>query len=86
MIHDVYTNIRQYSGATRPSREVDTRLPGLQNAGSLSLGLGQVPVGQDELATHPARNLAQGGGLRGQIDQDRGHGLVEGAPVGEDCG
>ena len=22
MIHDVYTNIRQHSGATRPSREV----------------------------------------------------------------
>ena len=86
MIHDVYTNIRQHSGATRPSREVNARLPRLEDRRDSPLGLGQVPVGQDELATHPARDLAQGGGLRGQIDQDRGHGIVEGAPLGEDCG
>ena len=63
MIHDVYTNIRQHPGATRPSREVNARLPRLQDCRDSPLGLGQVTVGKKELACHPTRRLAEGRGL-----------------------
>ena len=63
MIHDVYTNIRQHPGATRPSREVNARLPRLEDCRDSPPGLGQVAVGKKQLADHPARRLAEGHGL-----------------------
>ena len=63
MIHDVYTNIRQHSGATRPSREVNACLPRLEDCRDSPPGLGQVAVGKKQLADHPTRRLAEGHGL-----------------------
>ena len=60
MIHDVYTNIRQHSGATRPSREVNARLPRLQDCRDSPLGLGQVAVSQKQLAQPRRARLLQG--------------------------
>ena len=60
MIHDAYTKIRQHPGATRPSGEVNARLPRLQDCRDSPIGLGQVAVGKKQLADHPARRLAEG--------------------------
>lgn len=65
---------------------VDSSLPFSEGFRDSPVLLGQVAVGQEEVPTHPARRIAEGGGLGGEVDEDSCHGLTKAAPVGEDRG